>query len=113
MADVEQLVVVLIERVFVSGDFHPAEEQRPAAAHDVHEAAGLLEGLDDRAVDARVDGHEVDAVFGMRAHDLEQVVFGELDERLFHVTDGVIHGHGAHHERRLVDELPAELARLA
>ena len=49
----------------------------------------------------------------MRAHDLEQVVFGQLDERLFHVADGIVHGDGAHHERRLVDKLLAELARLA
>ena len=49
----------------------------------------------------------------MRAHDFEQVVLGELDQRLFHVADGVVHGDGAHHEWRLVDELLAELARLA
>ena len=50
---------------------------------------------------------------GMRAHDFEQVVLGKLDQRLFHVADGVVHGDGAYHERRLVDELLAELARLA
>ena len=60
-----------------------------------------------------MDGHKVHAVLGVRAHDLEQVVLGKLDQRLFHVADGVVHGDGAHHERRLVDELLAELTRLA
>ena len=113
VADFEQLVKVLVEGVFVAGDLHPAKQQRAAAADDVHEAAGLLKGLDDRLVDAAVDGHKVHAVLGVRAHDFEQVVLGELDQRLFHVADGVVHGDGAHHERRLVDELLAELACLA
>ena len=113
VADLEHLVVELVEGVLIAGDLHPAKQQRAAAADDVHQAAGLLIGLDDRLVDAAVDGHKVHAVLGMRAHDLEQVVLGELDQRLFHVADGVVHGDGAYHERRLVDELLAELARLA
>ena len=60
-----------------------------------------------------MDGHEVHAVLGMRPHGCQQVVFGELDERLFHISDSVVHGDGPHHKRGLVDELLAELARLA
>ena len=57
--------------------------------------------------------HEVHAVLGVRAHGGEQVVGRELHERLLHVADRVVHGDGAHHERRLGDELLAEAARLA
>ena len=49
----------------------------------------------------------------MRARDFQQVVDGELDERLLHVADRVVHGDGAHHERGFLDEFLAEEARLA
>ena len=113
VADFEDLIVELVEGVLVAGDLHPAKEQAATAAHDVHEAAGLLEGLHHRAVDARVHGDEVHAVLGMHAQDLEQVLGGEFDQRFLHVADGVVHGHGTHHERTLVDHLLAEGTGLA
>ena len=113
VADVEHLVIELVEGVLVTGDFHPAKEQRPSAAHDVHEAAGLLEGLDDGTVDARMDGYEVHAVLGVCSYGCQQVVLGELDERFFHIADGVVHRNGSHHKRSFVNELLAELAGLA
>ena len=111
--DGKHLVVELVEGVFVAGGLHPGEDERPAAAHDVREPARLTERLDDPAVHAGVDGDEVHAVLGMRAHHIEEVGRFDADERLFQITDGVVHRHGADHRRRPLDERPAKRRRLA
>ena len=41
--DGQHLVVELVEGVLVAGGLHPGEDERPAAAHDVREAARLAE----------------------------------------------------------------------
>ena len=60
-----------------------------------------------------MDGEEVHAVLRVGAHRGEKVLSGELHERLLHVANGVVHGDGAHHERRALHELLAEEAGLA
>ena len=97
--DLEDLVIVLIERVLVAGGLHPSENEGPAAADDVHESAGFLERLDGAAVHAGVDGDEVDAVLGMAAHHVEEVLRLDGDKGLLQIADGVVHGHGADHGR--------------
>ena len=57
--------------------------------------------------------HEVDAVFGMSAYDLEKIVRRDVDERLFQIPDGIVHGHRAHHCRGPIDERTAKRARLS
>ena len=108
MQNLKHLIVVLVERVLVAGGLHPGEDERAAAADDVHESAGFLEGLDSAAVHAGVDGDEVDAVLGMAAHHVEEVLRLDGDEGLLQVADGVVHGNGADHGRRLLDELGTE-----
>ena len=111
--DGQHLVVELVERVLVAGGFHPGEDERPAAAHDVREAARLAEALDGAPVHAGVDGDEIHAVLGVRAHHVEEVLHRDGDERLLQVADRVVQGHGADHGRRLLDEGAAERGRLA
>ena len=108
MQDLENLIVMLVERVLVAGGLHPGEDERASAADDVHKSAGFLERLDGAAVHAGVDGDEVDAVLGMAADHIEEVLRLDGDEGLLQVADGVVHGHGADHGRRLLDELGAE-----
>ena len=111
--DGEHLVVVLVEGVLATGGLHPGEDEGAAAGHNVGKPPRLLERLDDPAVHAGVDGDEIDPVLGMGAHDLKKVLGRDGDERFFQVTDGVVHGHGADHSRRFLDERAAEGAGLA
>ena len=76
--NVEQFVVVLEERVFVARHFHPGVNQAAAAAHNVHHAAAALEAVDALAVEAGVNRHEVHALFGMRAHNVKEVLRGDV-----------------------------------
>ena len=111
--DGQHLVVELVEGVLVAGGLHPGEDERPAAAHDVREAARLAEALDGATVHARMDGDEVHAVLGMRAHHVEEVLCRDGDERLLQIADGVVHRHGTDHRRRLLHEGAPERGRLA
>ena len=111
--DGQHLVVVLIEGVLTPGGLHPREDKRSAAGDDVGEATRLLERLDDPAVHTGVDGDEVHPVLGVGAHDLEEVLGRNGDERLFQIADGVVHGHRADHGRRLFHERAAKGAGLA
>ena len=111
--DGQHLVVELVEGVLVAGGLHPREDERPAAAHDVREAARLAKRLDGAPIHARVDGDEVHAVLCMRADHVEEVLHRDGDQRLLQIADGVVHGHGADHGRRLLDERAAERVRLA
>ena len=99
---------MLVERVLVASGLHPGEDERTSAADDVHKSAGFLERLDGAAVHAGVDGDEVDAVLGMAADHIEEVLRLDGDEGLLQVADGVVHGNGADHGRRLLYELGAE-----
>ena len=111
--NVEQFVVVLEERVLVACHFHPGVNQAAAAAHNVHHAAAALEAVDALAVEAGVNGHEVHAFFGMRAHDVKEILRGDVAQVFFQVADGVVHGNGADHRGRHIHERAAEIVRFA
>ena len=60
-----------------------------------------------------MDGDEIDAVFGMGAHNAHEVVDGDVGKIFFQIADGVVHGHRADHGRRFLDEAFAERVRFA
>ena len=108
LADVQDLIEVLVERVLVAGHAHPGKDQRAAAADDVHlplVGADLLDGL---AGDAAVQGDEVHAVLGVQADHIHEVLRRQGGEVALVVDDRVIHRHGADHDRALVGQLLAE-----
>ena len=111
--NLEDVVEALVEGVLAVRRHHEAEDEAATAAHDVGEALGLEEGVEDTAVEARVDRHEVDPVLGVGLDDLEDVVTREFHERLVEVADGIVDGDGPHHERCPLDELLAKRAGLA
>ena len=108
LADVEDLVEVLVEGVLVSSHTHPCKDQRPAAADDVHLPLVLADLLDGLAGDAAVEGDEVHAVLCVQTHHVDEVLRGQGGEVALVVDDRVIHRHGADHDRALVGQLLAE-----
>lgn len=54
--NIHDFVVIFIERVFLTGQLHPGEEQGTAAGYDLGLAGIVLEPLGGFAVDAGVDG---------------------------------------------------------
>ena len=107
-ADVQNFIEVLVERVFVAGHAHPCEDQRAAAADDVHLPLVLADLVDGLAGDAAVEGDEVHAVLRVQTHHVDEVLRGQGGEVALVVDDRVIHRHGADHHRALVGQLLAE-----
>ena len=107
LADVEDVVIVLVERVLHLVVQHPARDEGAAAAHDVHDAALAAHALDGAARDAAVKRHEVRAVFCLLLDRLEDVVIRHLDDGAV-LADGahrrLIERHRADHDRRMLDD---------
>ena len=111
--DVEETVVVFVERVFLVVHFHPGEEQRAAAGNDVGQARVVFDALSRLAIHAAVDGHEVDAVFCVLFDDGEKFIDGNVFQVLFQHADSIVHGDRADHGRRHLDQFTAKFTGLA
>ena len=107
LADVEDVIVVLVERVLHLVVQHPARDEGAAAAHDVHDAALAAHALDGAARDAAVQRHEVRAIFCLLLDRLEDVVIRHLDDGTV-LADGanrrLIEWHRADHDWRVLDD---------
>ena len=107
-ADVQNLVEVLVEGVFLPGHAHPGEHQAPAPGDNVHlplVTADLVDGL---AGDAAVEGDKVHPVLRVEAHHVDKVLGGEGAQVPLVVDDAVVHRHGADHGRALGHQLSPE-----
>ena len=111
--DVQHVVKILVEGVLVAGHLHPGKQQGAPPGDDVHLPLVPLEGLHRPAVQAGVDGHEVHPFLGVGPDHPQEVLGGDLQQVLFQVADGVVHGDGADHSGGHFDELPAEGVGLA
>ena len=107
-ADVENLVIVLVEGILLTGHAHPGKDQRPAPGDDVHLPLVLADLVDGLAGDAAVQRHKIDAILRVQAHHVDKIFCGERVEVALVVDDAVIHRHSADHGRALGGELAAE-----
>jgi len=101
--DVQEAVVVLVERVFPAVAGHPVGQDGAAAADDAQDPALLLDGGRALPRHAAVDGDEVHAVLAVFLDDPEEVVRRHLGDRRLpcdQVDDGLVDGHGPHDQRR-------------
>lgn len=99
----QEIIVILEQRVLLLVVEDPRREERSAPRHDVHEATALLQPCDGLAGDSAVDGHEVHPVLCMLLDAVEDVVLGHLDDRVS--SSGrqpcLIYRNGTHHHGAL------------
>ena len=112
-ADVEDLVEMGIKRVFLAGHAHPGEDKAAAAADDVHRPSAASDLLDGLARDAAVERDEINAVFRVQAHHVDEILSAERGKVAPVMDDRVVHGHGADHGGALAAQLAAERPRVA
>ena len=67
-ADIQDFIIMLVERILLACHFHPGKDDGAAAGDDIGEALVTFEFSCGFFVDAAVDGHEVHAVLGVHAH---------------------------------------------
>ena len=103
--NVQHVVIVFVERVFVAGHLHPREQQRAAAGNNIGGTLLPLEGFHRTAVDAGVNGLEIHTLFGMCLQHFQKVRCLDVCQIFFQIANGIIHRHGADHCRRHFDQL--------
>jgi hypothetical protein len=111
--DFQQLVKVLIERVFLPGELHPGEDQAAPARNQVHPARVLLKAGCGGAVQAAVNGHKVHPVLRMHFKNIQPLTRGDLGQRLVIINDRIVNRHGAKDGWALRHQLAAEGAGIS
>ena len=112
-ADIEDLVKVLIEGIFLPRHAHPCKYEGPAARDDIHLALVLFDLLDGLARDPAVERHEIHAVLRVQTDDVDKVLCAQRRKIALIVDDAVIDGDGADHRGAFRGELAAEGLRIA
>jgi len=105
--DLEEPVVLLVERVLAVVEVHPVGENRTPAADDPQEPALLLEAGDAMPRHAAVDGDEVHAVLAVLLDGLEELIGRHLHDGLTDVYGfhgSLVDRYGPHGDRRCPDD---------
>ena len=72
-ADIEDLIVVFVERILVACHAHPREDQWAASWYDIHLSLMLLDLVDRVPCDAAVKSDKIDAVFSVKSYDIDKI----------------------------------------
>ena len=113
LADLQDLVIVLIERIFISRHAHPGKDKTSAAADDIHLSlvpADLFDGL---AGDAAVQCHEIHAVLRVEANYVDEILRCQCRQVSLIVDHAVVDRHGSDHDGTFVGQLLAEGLRIS
>ena len=108
--NVQNFVIVFIQRVFLAVVQHPAGNKAAAAAYNVHHAPFAGQHVKHVFVNAAVYCHKVRAVCRLLADNFKQIFFGHFHNGAaffygFHRC--LINWHRAHHNRAGADNGPA------
>src|SRR5699024_7970276 len=106
-ADVQDLVEILVEGVFLAGHAHPGKDQGAAPGDDVHLPFLGPDLVDGPAGDAAVEGHKIHAVLSVEADLLDEIPGGQGGQVSLVVEHAVVDGHGADHGRALGGQFAA------
>ena len=112
-ANVQQPIIILVERIFLMVQFHPGKQQRAAAGDNIGQSFVAFDPLGGCPVHAAVDGHKINAVFGVRFHDFEEFIHRDFFQRLIQQSHRIVHRHRANHRRRKINQAPPERLSLA
>ena len=77
-ADFQDMVIVLIERIFLSGHFHPGKDNRAAPGNNIGKAFVFLETACGSFIDPHMDSHKVHPVLGVHFYDVDPFLGSDL-----------------------------------
>ena len=104
---------MLIERVLLSGHFHPCKDDGTTAGDDVGQAFHFFEALGGVFIDSYMDSQEINAVFCVHFRDLQPFFGRDFAQRLVVIDHGIVDRHGSDDGRALGCQLAAELLGIA
>ena len=76
--NIEQPVIVFVERIFLIVHFHPGKEQRSAAGYDIRQTRIVFNTLRRFLIHTAVNGHKVYAVFGMLFNNFKKLIYRNI-----------------------------------
>ena len=112
-ADIENLIVILVERILLAGHAHPGEHEGAAAGNNIHFPFVFADLIDGFSGDAAVQGDEIDTVLGMEADDVNKIFGGQRIQVSLVMDHTVIYWYGADHGRTFGGQFPPERLRIA
>ena len=111
--NVEHLIIILIEWVFIACHSHPCKKERAAARNDVHFSLITYKRFNRTFIYTGMDSHEINALFCVSTNDLEEVLSSYLKKILFKIADSIIHRNCTYHCRRLLNKCFTECVGLS
>ena len=107
-ADIEDLVVMLIERIFFAGHAHPRKYQRSSAGNDIHLSSHFLDLLDRLSRDTAVESYKVHTVFGMKSYHIDKILRRQCRKVSLIMNDRVIDRNRTDHGRTLAGKFSSK-----
>ena len=108
LADIKDLIVVLIERILLSCHFHPCEDDGTSAGNNVGQTFVAFETSCCFFVDTAVDCHKVNTVLGVHSYDIEPFLGSDFFQWFVVIHNGIINWHSTDDGRTLLRQAFAE-----
>ena len=108
LTDVQNLVEMFIEGIFLTGHAHPGEDKASATADNVHFSFVFLDLFNGFACDAAVQGNKIHAILRMKTDHIDKILGGQSSQIPLIVDHTVIDGNGSDHGRTFMCQLLTE-----
>jgi hypothetical protein len=112
-ADVKDLVVILVEGVFLTCHAHPSKHKRASARDDVHLPLVLSDLLNGLTGNSAMKSYKVNAVLCVKSYYIDKVLCSEGCEVALIVDNAIVYGNRTDHSGTLTCELSAEGLRVS
>ena len=104
----QNIIIVFIERIFISRHFHPCKKQWTAPWYNICKSSLSFECFNSSPVNSGMNRLEINALLSMSLHNPEKVFSSYVKQILFKITYCVIHWNSTYHCRWHFHKLTAE-----
>ena len=112
-ADIQNLIVIFIERILFSRHAHPGKYQRSSAGHNVHLTLMIPDLIDRLSCNSTVQSNEIHSVLRMQADYINKIFCRKRIQISLIVDNRIIHRHSSDHGRALAGQFSAERNRIS
>ena len=107
-ADIEDLIIILVERILLAGHAHPCKYKAASSADDISLSLVLLDLVDRLPCDTAVECYEIDSILSVQTDHIDKVLCGESREVALIVYDAVVYRYRTDDGRTLGSQFLSE-----
>ena len=107
-ADIQDLVVVFIERILLTGHAHPCKYKRSSSGNDIHFSLVITDLIDGLSCDSTVKSYKVNTILCMESDYIDKIFSCQRIKISLIVDNGIINRNGSDHCRTLGCQLASE-----